>query len=205
MSDLWLDWPEALRKGACALLDLALAEDLGEGDVTAACFGSDGSRSARLVARQDGVLAGLPVFLKTFATVAAGGKADPEAGLVLRGLEFSDLMRDGERVSAGAVIARVTASEAVLSGAERTAPGGRGRQRASRRNRRGSLTWDDRPPSRPRRGLSAAITGLPPALSATLCCPTGQFILWSGGAKPMDPEMPACDRQREKLSIWRLL
>ena len=121
MGDLWLDWPAELRRSACALLDLALAEDLGCGDATAECFGGGGERVARLVARQAGTLAGLPLFLKTFATVAAGGKADPDAAIAAFRLEILETLADGERVEAGRVIARLRAPEAVLSGAERTA------------------------------------------------------------------------------------
>ncbi len=124
MHDPWLEWPEALRRRAAALLELALSEDIGEGDVTANCFGRDQRLTARLVARADGVLAGMPLFMKTFSAVAsltASGEVDADAGACASEVDFSDPRSDGDRVSTGDVLVRLIATESVLSAGERTA------------------------------------------------------------------------------------
>ena len=88
----------------------ALEEDLGSaGDVT-----SDSVVPARLaargrfVARQDLVLAGLPLAREVYRAL------DPQ-------LEFSSLSRDGERVARGAAVAAVQGSARAILRGERTA------------------------------------------------------------------------------------
>lgn len=114
--DAWLAWPADLRAAADRLLELALDEDLGAGDVTARYFGGDAGRArAALVAREAGVLAGLPLFLHAFHAVAARLGLDADAVLVERAED------DGLAFAAGDVLARLVAPEPVLHGAERTA------------------------------------------------------------------------------------
>lgn len=63
------DWTEAERRAAAALVELALAEDLaGRGDLTSqAAIPQDRAGVGRLVARAEGVLAGLPILPLVFA------------------------------------------------------------------------------------------------------------------------------------------
>lgn len=87
----------------------AIAEDLGTGDLTSESAISEGTRArARLVAREDGVLAGLPVFEHVFT------HCDPNA-------RFSANASDGERVQRDREVATVEGSARALLLAERTA------------------------------------------------------------------------------------
>jgi nicotinate-nucleotide pyrophosphorylase (carboxylating) len=88
----------------------ALAEDLGEaGDVTTRAVVPDDARmEAEVVARQDGVVAGLPVAERVFAAVD-------------RSIDVDWSMSDGDRVRAGAAVGRVRGPAAGILTAERTA------------------------------------------------------------------------------------
>ena len=93
--------PELVRR--------ALAEDVGRGDVTTQATIAPGTRgSARFVARQAGVVAGLPIAALTFTLL------DPA-------VEFATLAPDGSSVAAGETLARVTGDAAALLTGERTA------------------------------------------------------------------------------------
>ena len=123
--DPWRAWPPELRSAALSLVELALEEDLGPGDVTAKHFGAGRpSATVRLVAREPGVLAGLPLFLFVFRAVAGrlglAEAAHADSALDCDALEISDCRDDGGRFAAGDLLARVTAPEALLHGAERT-------------------------------------------------------------------------------------
>ncbi|HET8583670.1 MAG TPA: carboxylating nicotinate-nucleotide diphosphorylase [Jatrophihabitans sp.] len=91
------------------LVARALAEDLRDGgDVTTLATVDPGATAtARLVARQAGVIAGLPVAAKVFVTVGSA-RLDPK-------------LTDGDQVAAGDVLATVTGSLQDLLAAERTA------------------------------------------------------------------------------------
>ena len=91
------------------LILAALKEDIPWEDVSAnAVIGEDARGHADLIAKADGVLAGLPVFARTFALL------DDAAEAVLH-------KREGEEVHAGERVAEVTGNmRAILSG-ERTA------------------------------------------------------------------------------------
>lgn len=96
--------------GLHAVVATALAEDLGEGgDATsAATVPADARATARLVARAAGVVAGLDAAHAAFAAVDAA-------------VGFTALVRDGDRVEAGAIVATVAGpTRGVLAG-ERTA------------------------------------------------------------------------------------
>src|SRR5690348_1709592 len=98
-----------MTPAVAALIDLALEEDLGRGDVTtAAVLGPDVEAEADLVAREALVLAGLPVVLAVFARVDARVTAQTMA-------------RDGDQLVAGATVARFRGRAASLLAAERTA------------------------------------------------------------------------------------
>ena len=91
------------------LILAALKEDIPWEDVSAnAVIGEDARGHADLIAKADGVLAGLPVFARTFALL------DDAAEVVLH-------KQEGEEVHAGERVAEVTGNmRAILSG-ERTA------------------------------------------------------------------------------------
>jgi nicotinate-nucleotide pyrophosphorylase (carboxylating) len=93
--------PELVRR--------ALVEDVGRGDVTTQATIAPGTRgSARFVARQAGVVAGLPIAALTFTLL------DPA-------VELETLAPDGSSVAAGETLARVTGDAAALLTGERTA------------------------------------------------------------------------------------
>jgi nicotinate-nucleotide pyrophosphorylase (carboxylating) len=90
----------------------ALGEDLGDPprDVTsAATIPADQVDTAELVARADGVVAGLPVAAEVFAAVSAGT------------VTFDARVAEGDRVRRGDVLAVVTGPTRALLTAERTA------------------------------------------------------------------------------------
>lgn len=91
------------------LVDAALAEDVGPGDVTTESTVPEDARAVgEITAKEDGVVCGLPVARAVFE------RLDP-------GVLFEADARDGDRVAAGAVIARVEGpARAILTG-ERTA------------------------------------------------------------------------------------
>ncbi|HVJ45118.1 MAG TPA: carboxylating nicotinate-nucleotide diphosphorylase [Luteolibacter sp.] len=92
-----------------ALIDLALAEDIGPGDVTSLYF-IPAERKARafVAVRKDGVVSGVNVAARVFATV------DPE-------LDVEILIKDGSKVADGALLIRVEGSARSILTAERTA------------------------------------------------------------------------------------
>jgi nicotinate-nucleotide pyrophosphorylase (carboxylating) len=108
--------PEHLRFGpaerACAavLIDLALAEDLGErGDLTSAATIPEGAQgAARFAARSEGVVAGLPVVALLAERFAL------DAG-------WTPLASDGDHVAPAAVVGRVAGAMRSLLAMERTA------------------------------------------------------------------------------------
>ncbi len=98
--------PDALVR---EIVSRALAEDVGSGDITTLATVDEAARCrAEIVAREEGVIAGLPLARATFQIL------DPE-------LSFATAVSDGEKVAAGQVLASLAGhSQAVLS-AERTA------------------------------------------------------------------------------------
>lgn len=97
---------EAVIKSA---VELALAEDLGDGDITTNhIFTVEEHGGAAIVARQEGIIAGLPVAMAVFKMLDAE-------------INFKAHVEDSEAVSAGAVLAEISGKvRAILSG-ERTA------------------------------------------------------------------------------------
>jgi nicotinate-nucleotide pyrophosphorylase (carboxylating) len=93
-----------------AAVAAALGEDVGRGDLTTRLTVPPGVRAiGTLLAKQDGVLAGLPLVAKLFAVL------DPSAVAV------TARAADGEAFRAGAVLAEVAGPAAALLTGERTA------------------------------------------------------------------------------------
>ena len=87
----------------------ALAEDLGDGDVTTeATVDADATGGADLVVKEPGVVCGLAVADAVFRAV------DPE-------LRFERLVEEGASVAAGTAVARVAGPERAILTGERTA------------------------------------------------------------------------------------
>jgi nicotinate-nucleotide pyrophosphorylase (carboxylating) len=98
--------PDAVRR----IVDLALAEDVGSGDVTSIATIAEGQTgTGDIVARADGVVAGLPVAREVFD--AASGRT----------VAFESVVDDGAEVPRGAVLATVAGPVRALLTAERTA------------------------------------------------------------------------------------
>ena len=91
------------------LLDLALSEDIGIGDITTeATVPTSQSAIGILTAKCEGVIAGLPVAEKIFAKVDSS-------------LEFRSIVKEGDSVSLGSSIAEVEGSAKAILIGERTA------------------------------------------------------------------------------------
>lgn len=106
VSDFDPDPPRPLLR---RLAEEALSEDLGAGDVTTDLLLSpDVKASARIVAREPGVLAGLPIVLEVFRC------ADPDLNVEVQST-------DGDAVSAGTVVCHIAGRGRPLLRAERTA------------------------------------------------------------------------------------
>ena len=91
------------------LIELALAEDIGEGDVTSLYFIPEERRACAFVAvRKDGVVSGVELAARVFSSVD-------------RELDVEILVTDGSRVSSGALLIRVEGSARSILTAERTA------------------------------------------------------------------------------------
>ncbi|MCI0341467.1 MAG: carboxylating nicotinate-nucleotide diphosphorylase [Planctomycetales bacterium] len=92
-----------------SLLDRALAEDIGRGDVTSLAAVPAGLLArGTIVAKAAGVVAGLPVAARVFARVSRSARLRP-------------LVREGARVRAGTALARVRGPARAVLAAERTA------------------------------------------------------------------------------------
>jgi nicotinate-nucleotide pyrophosphorylase (carboxylating) len=91
-------------------VEAALSEDLGRaGDITSnATIRADAQAQAVLAARQNGTLAGTDLAIKAFKTL------DPS-------LTIETLKHDGERLTPGDVIARISGNARVILAAERVA------------------------------------------------------------------------------------
>jgi len=91
------------------IIDRALAEDLGWGDITTeALIPSDQQGIASIVAKQQGILAGIDVAKTVFRRV------DPE-------LKMAVLLEDGAKVDSGSIITKVEGKVASILKAERVA------------------------------------------------------------------------------------
>ena len=93
------------------LLDLALAEDIGPGDLTSALvIDDDREGCARIEARAHMIVCGLPIVREVFQSV------DPSLQV-----DFSQALEEGSAVEAGRVLLRVRGRVGSILTAERTA------------------------------------------------------------------------------------
>lgn len=91
------------------LIDLALAEDVGTGDITSmTTIPADSTSEAVLMAKAEGILAGLPVFIRVMQTV--------DLRLVVRPLSL-----EGQLMTPGEQLAEISGPTRSLLTAERTA------------------------------------------------------------------------------------
>jgi nicotinate-nucleotide pyrophosphorylase (carboxylating) len=91
------------------LIDAALQEDIKDGDVTSLYFVPKSSRSTgRIIARENGVLAGLDVALAVFKKVTPAAKCTPHK-------------EDGDRLKKGDTVIEIAGSTRSMLTAERTA------------------------------------------------------------------------------------
>ena len=91
------------------LIVMALREDVGDGDhSTLACIPPDATGTAKMVAKQDGILCGAEVGRRVFQIVDAS-------------LEVSLMKHDGDAVAKGDIIMTVTGHSGSILTAERTA------------------------------------------------------------------------------------
>ena len=96
-------------KAAQTLIEIALMEDVGDGDITTNnIVPSEIRRKAKMVAKADGVVAGLPVAEMVFR------KLDPD-------LVWNELTPDGSKVKNGDVMVEFEGSYRALLTGERTA------------------------------------------------------------------------------------
>ena len=99
------------------IVQRALTEDIGSGDITTLLTIPPGSTSrAQIIAQEEGVIAGLEVAAMVFRTVA-----DTCTGREDREMSFLAGVEDGSRVRAGDMTAEITGPTAVILTAERTA------------------------------------------------------------------------------------
>ena len=92
-----------------AIIELALREDVGDGDITSICTISEEMRYlGRFVAKADGIIAGLAVVRQVMQTVD-------------HAVRFETLVEDGARIQRGAVVATTEGSGRSLLTAERSA------------------------------------------------------------------------------------
>lgn len=99
---------EALLAAAAPLIELALAEDIGPGDATSqATLEPTRQLQGRIIAKEPGVIAGLPVAAAVFRRV------DPA-------ITFTARVSDGQEVTPGELIAEVSGPGPSLLAAERT-------------------------------------------------------------------------------------
>ena len=98
-----------MTPSACETIARALAEDLGPGDITSDCFiPADHRSSARIIAKENAILAGTEVAREVFRQV------DPAIEIEIR-------KNDGEAIAPGNLILTATGPTRALLSAERTA------------------------------------------------------------------------------------
>lgn len=101
--------PNEYQPDVQAMIDLALSEDIGTGDVTSlATIPADRTASGVMLAKAEGVLSGIDVARQVFQTI------DPS-------VTFTPLVADGDRLSHREEIATISGPARSLLTAERTA------------------------------------------------------------------------------------
>jgi nicotinate-nucleotide pyrophosphorylase (carboxylating) len=90
------------------LIELAFAEDIGDGDHTSlACIPADAKGNTLIVAKEDGIIAGIELAVYIFHRI------NPH-------LSVTTLMKDGDTIKPGDVIMRISGSTIAMLTAERT-------------------------------------------------------------------------------------
>jgi nicotinate-nucleotide pyrophosphorylase (carboxylating) len=103
------------------LIEIALAEDIGGGDVTAESTIALTARSAAsFLVKQNGVVCGLPVAQRVFQSVLRS-LADDFPALADEPFFWETLVDEGTHVEAGTVVARLEGNTRAILMAERTA------------------------------------------------------------------------------------
>lgn len=91
-----------------AFIDMALAEDIGSGDITTQCTVPGGRRiHGSYIAKEPGVVCGLPVVRRIFEKLDGG-------------IVFTPRVKDGEAVKKGEVLAEVSGDARNILAGERT-------------------------------------------------------------------------------------
>ena len=104
MDNIVLDWDKV-----DSIIENALEEDIGSGDITTnAIFPPNLDCEAKIIAKEEGVIAGIPVAEKVFQ------KMD-------RNASFTRIVEDGDEVNPGQEILRIKASVRAVLSAERLA------------------------------------------------------------------------------------
>src|SRR5437867_211510 len=97
-----------------ALVRDALAEDIGTGDITTmATVQPDAEARAVMVAKSEGVIAGLPVVMEVFNQVSSS--------VPIRLIRVENRVQEGERVQPGSVIAEIEGMAQTILMGERVA------------------------------------------------------------------------------------
>jgi len=110
--------PTLHQTSVTRLVDIALQEDIGMGDVTAeAVFDEYAPCRASFIAKQDGIICGLPIAQLVFERLDAEMQDFEERPVLL----WTAMVQDGAFVQAGTVIACVEGAALVLLKGERTA------------------------------------------------------------------------------------
>jgi nicotinate-nucleotide pyrophosphorylase (carboxylating) len=100
--------PRRMSVQAAQIISVALAEDIGSGDLTSRHFVSERSVEAKIFAKEDAVLAGVEVAAKVFRRVD-------------RRLAVTVLQRSGERVKRGTTVLKIRGAARSILTAERVA------------------------------------------------------------------------------------
>ena len=101
--------PITMLLQADPLIRMALQEDISDEDVTTNAVLPLGQRgSVELIAKQEGILAGLPVYKRVFELL------DPDT-------QIETYAKDGDRITAGERLAKLTGDMRVLLSGERVA------------------------------------------------------------------------------------
>lgn len=102
------------------LISLALAEDIGSGDITTDAIVSQNAKGAAYVmAKEDMVLSGMGIFKRVFQLVNPPSPPFFKGGL--RGIKFKDRFKDGDLIKSVEKIIEVTGDMRTLLIGERTA------------------------------------------------------------------------------------
>ncbi len=96
------------------LINLALSEDIGPGDITTNILIPEGEKGeAYVITKEDMVLSGIDVFKKVFQIISS-----QRSGVSSR---FNEKFKDGERVKKGKIIIEIRGNMRILLSGERTA------------------------------------------------------------------------------------